>query len=132
MWRIGTRLNSRAPAVVVVTFLAITVPGTATAQQWVAAWGSSMQSASPDRWTVTNASVRLLVRSTIDGDRVRVRLENTIGDEPLTIGAASVAVQRTGAAVVGGSSRPLRFDGSDSVTIPAWASVMNDAVSLAV
>ena len=132
MWRIGTRLARRAPAVVVVTLLAVTVPGTATAQQWVAAWGSSMQSASPDSWTVTNASVRLLARSTIGGDRVRVRLENTFGDEPLTIGAASVAVQRTRAAVVEGSSRPLQFDGSDSVTIPAGASVMSDAVSLAV
>jgi len=104
MWRIGTRLARRASAVVVVTLLAVTVPGTASAQQWVAAWGSSMQSASPDSWTVTNASVHLLARSTIGGDRVRVRLENTCGDEPLQIGAASVAVQRTGAAVVDGSS----------------------------
>ncbi len=130
MWSIGTRLTRRALAAVVVTTFVASLPLSATAQQWVAAWGSSMQSSGT--WTVTNASVRLVARSTIGGDRVRVRLENTFGDEPLTVGAASVAFQSNGAALVVGSSRPLRFDGSDSVTIPAGEFVVSDAVSLAV
>ena len=132
---ICTRLTRKAlPLVplVVVTVVATGVPGTAAAQQWVAAWASSMQSASSGNWTVTNASVRLLARSTISGEQVRVRLENTFGDDPLTIGAASIAFQSNGPALVVGSSRPLRFDGADTVTIPAGESVVSDAVSLAV
>ena len=132
MRSICTRLIRTALPLAVVAVVATTVPGTAAAQQWVAAWGSSMQSASPGNWTVTNATVRLLARSTISGEQVRVRLENTFGDDPLTIGAASLAFQSNGPALVVGSSRPLRFDGADTVTIPAGESVVSDAVSLAV
>ncbi len=102
MRSICTRLIRTALPLAVVTVVATTVPGTAAAQQWVAAWGSSMQSASPENWTVTNATVRLLARSTISGEQVRVRLENTFGDDPLTIGAASIAFQSNGPALVVG------------------------------
>ena len=74
----------------------------------------------------------MIARSTIAGDRVRVRLENTFGEEPLTIGAASVGFQNNGASLVAESNRPLRFNGSDSVTIPEGEYVVSDPVSLAV
>ena len=91
-----------------------------------------MQSASPETWTVTDASVRLVARSTIDGTQIRVRLENMFGDDPLTIGASSVGLQSRGPALVPGSDRALRFDGSATVTIPAGGLVLSDAVSLPV
>ena len=116
----------------VASALVLGVATTATAQQWVAAWGSSMQSASPETWTVTDASVRLVARSTIGGTQVRIRLENTFGDEPLTVGAASVGLQSRGAALVPGSDRVLQFDGADTVTIPAGDLVVSDPVSLPV
>ena len=56
------------------------VATTAAAQQWVAAWGSSLQGPSPDEWAISNATIRLMARSTVAGDRVRVRLENTYGE----------------------------------------------------
>ncbi len=129
---VNGRLLRRALTTVGVTMLLLSGAAPAAAQQWVAAWGSSMQSVSPTTWTVTNATVRLIARSTIAGTEIRVRLENTFGDTPLTIGAASVGFQRNGSALVVGSSRPLRFDGSPSVTIPAGAFVVTDAVPLTV
>lgn len=130
-----TRKSTHRFACAAIAATVLLVPGLtapAQAQPWVAAWGSSMQSASPEAWTVTDATVRLVARTTIAGDQVRVRLENTFGDEPLEIGAAAIGLQANGAALVPGSSRPLRFDGATTVTIPAGELVMSDPVPLAV
>ena len=51
---------------------------------WVTAWGSSHQAIGDAR--VTNATVRLIARTAIPGDAVRIRLDNTFGVEPLAIG----------------------------------------------
>ena len=133
MWSIGTRLAVKGFSVVTLhVVLGLGQPTNVAAQQWVAAWGSSLQGASPENRTMTDSSVRMIARSTIAGDRVRVRLENTFGEVPLTIGAASVGFQNRGASLVAGSHRPLRFDGSASVTIPAGEFVVSDPVSLVV
>ena len=108
------------------------VPPAAGAQQWVAAWGSSLQGASPDEWSMSDATMRLVARSTLAGSRVRVRLENTYGSEPLTIAAASIALRNVGPWLVAGSSRSLRFDESASVTIPPGQYVFSDPVDLTV
>ena len=125
-------IRTLAAVVVSTVVLAMSHPGRAAAQQWVTAWGSSLQGPSQEDWMMTDASVRLIARSTIAGDRVRVRLENTFGMAPLTIGAATSGHQAGGAALVAGSVRPLRFDGSDAVTIPAGEYVVSDPVTLAV
>ena len=95
------------------------VATTAAAQQWVAAWGSSLQGPSPDEWAISNATIRLMARSTVAGDRVWVRLENTYGEDPLTIANATIALQTIGPSLVAESSRPLLFGDVRSVTIPA-------------
>ena len=105
---------------------------TAQAQQWVASWASSHQGPSAEDETVTNATVRMIARSTVAGDQLRVRLENTFGTAPVAIGAASVGLQNRGAVVVAGSMRPLSFSGSTTVTIAAGDAVMSDPVLLPV
>lgn len=112
--------------------LAAGLAADAGAQQWRAAWGSSLQGLAPEDETFTNATVRLVARSTVAGARVRVRLENTHGAEPLTIGAAALGLRNHGPALVAGSSRALRFGGAGAVTIPAGGHVVSDAVDLAV
>ena len=102
------------------------------AQQWVASWGSSLQGLAPEEATVSNATVRLMARSTVAGERVRVRLENTYGSEPLTVGAAAVGLQNNGPSLVAGSNRELRFGGAGAVTIPAGEYVVSDPVDLTV
>ncbi len=118
--------------VIVQVALAVGLAPNAGAQQWVASWGSSLQGLSPEDATVTNATIRLMARSTVAGDRVRVRLENTYGSEPLAIGAAAVGLRNNGPSLVAGSSRELRFGGSGSVAIPAGEYVVSDPVDLAV
>lgn len=100
------------------------------AGKWVAAWGTSQQTLGTA--PITNATVRMIARVTIAGSGVRIRLDNTFGTEPVTIGRASVGYRVQAAAVAAGSSRPLTFNGTSTVTIPAEGSVWSDPVPLKV
>jgi lysophospholipase L1-like esterase len=102
----------------------------AGAKTWVAAWGTSQQVLG--NTPVTNATVRMISRVTIPGGRVRIRLDNTFGTEPVTIGHASIGYRVQGAAVAAGSSRPLTFSAISTVTIPAGGSVWSDPASVKV
>ncbi|MBO0805024.1 MAG: SGNH/GDSL hydrolase family protein [Nocardiopsaceae bacterium] len=106
---------------------------------WVGTWA-----ASPEEGTASssvcpagsggfeNKTVRNIVYTSVGGDEVRVRLSNTFGTAPLTIGSASVALDEIQASTVPGSMRRLRFGGSTSVTIPAGSEVLSDPVRLRV
>jgi lysophospholipase L1-like esterase len=118
--------------VVLLVTLGLDPSGTVDAQEgrWVTAWGSSLQGLSPD--TLTNATVQMIARPTIPGDSVRVKLENTFSAEPLTIGAAYVALRNHKVSLVQGLNRQLTFNGLPSVTIPAAGRIISDPVVLTV
>ena len=118
-----------ALALVVATGLAV-VARQPSSPRWVTAWATSQHGLGQDG--VTNATVRLIARVTAGGDSIRIRLDNTYGSDPLRIGAVSVGHRMRGAALVPGTSRPARFGGDRSVTIPPGGTVQSDPVSLAV
>jgi len=97
---------------------------------WVTAWGTSQQVLAETR--ITNATVRMIARVTIPGDSVRIRLDNTFGTEPVTIGRAYVGYRIQGAALAAGSNRPLVFAQGSAVTIAPGGSVWSDPVRLPV
>jgi lysophospholipase L1-like esterase len=103
--------------------------GSASAK-WIIAWGSSQQALGMT--TVSNATVRMIARVTIAGEAVRIRLDNTYGTSPLAIGKASLGARLRGATLAAGLSRPIVFNGSSSVTVPAGGSVRSDPVSMRV
>jgi lysophospholipase L1-like esterase len=128
------RLKKNVPAVCIVIALiavfGLGVAGSSEASKahWVAAWGFSIQGLAPATTVVSNETVRMIARPTASGESVRVRLDNTFGTVPLTIGAASIAYRNNGAQLVPGTVRPLTFGGSTSVTIAAGQGVYSDAV----
>jgi lysophospholipase L1-like esterase len=63
---------------------------------------------------------------------LRLKLENTFGTEPVTIGGAFVGLRDQGAALVPGSNRRLTFGGMPSATLGPGAGVYSDPVRLAV
>ena len=77
-----------------------------------------------------NQTLRAIVHTSIGGDQVRVRIANTFGTRPLTIGAAHVALSSTGASIVPGSDRALTFGGKASLIVPAGALALSDPVDL--
>jgi lysophospholipase L1-like esterase len=80
--------------------------------------------------TFKNQTVRMVVRTSLGGRRVRVQLSNALGNAPLVIGAAHVAIRQKDAAVLPASDRVLRFGGEGSFRIPPGALVVSDPVDL--
>jgi lysophospholipase L1-like esterase len=99
--------------------------------RWVGTWTASPQAPEPPAILPTpaqfdNQTIRQVVRTSIGGHRVRVRLSNEFGTAPLAVGAVTIAHHGTGAAIVAGSDRQVTFSGRASFTIPAGAPALSD------
>jgi lysophospholipase L1-like esterase len=106
---------------------------TALAQTWVGTWTASPQ---PPRGVMpasfSNQTVRQIVRVSIGGGKVRIRLSNEFGSKPVLIGAASVGLTGKAAEIVAGSLRPLTFGGAKRITLLPGAPALSDPVELSV
>jgi len=107
-------------------------------QRWLATWTASPYDAPPrpprdsvDRVPrLFDQTLRLVVRTSIGGERVRIRLSNEYGDRPLVIGAAHIAVRDSGASIVPATDRALTFGGRPAVRMLPGAVVLSDPVAL--
>src|SRR5580704_8407035 len=120
-------------AVCLVVFFTLGVSGGAQEKKghWVVAWTTSMVGLAQNV-TLTNATVRMIVRPTLQGNAVRIRLDNTFGTTPLTIGAGYVGISLAGRGLVEGSNVKLTFGGSPSITIAAGQRVLSDQATFRV
>ncbi|MGW2384796.1 SGNH/GDSL hydrolase family protein [Streptomyces sp. NPDC001658] len=69
---------------------------------------------------------RLVVRTSVGGSDLRIRLTNAFGDRAVTFDGVHAGLRKEGAALMPGSNRPLTFDGARSVTVPAGRTVLSD------
>jgi len=98
---------------------------------WVGTWSASPQGvAAPIQ--INGQTVRQIVHTSLGGDRVRVRFSNAYGTSGLVIGSAHVAISADAASISSATDRVLKFNGSPTITIPAGALVVSDAVTLTV
>lgn len=83
---------------------------------------------------LSDETVRQIVDVGLGGPRVRVRLSNVFGQQPLVLAAASVGLQSAagGSELVASSLHALRFGGAATVTIPAGSYRESDPVALPV
>ena len=113
-------------------FIATLSGAQAAGIEWTATWQASPE---PARATTTlnNQTVRQVVRVTLGGSKVRVKLSNEFGESPVRIGAAHVALAGEGTTIQVGSGRALTFSGgSKEVIIPERSYVYSDPVDLVV
>ncbi|QOL47986.1 SGNH/GDSL hydrolase family protein [Massilia litorea] len=103
-----------------------------TTEHWTGTWGAAPAGPPPSTslQTFTDQTVRLIVHTSIGGNRVRIRVSNEFGTTPLTVGAARIGLRATGSDVAPGTDRALTFSGNASITIPAGAPVLSDPVEL--
>src|SRR5271167_2496707 len=81
---------------------------------WIGTWSCAQVAGAgsgQSRDGFRDQTLRSIVRISAGGSAVRIRLSNMFGDRPLTVGAAHVAVRRTGAATAPGTSRAVTFAG---------------------
>jgi lysophospholipase L1-like esterase len=104
-------------------------------KHWVSAWSSAMHTplAFVPGQAVTgleNRTLRMIVRPTIAGARVRIRFSNAFGNQPLPIGAAHIALVSKDDKIIPESDRTLTFSGNGSTRIPPGAPMLSDPVNL--
>lgn len=116
--------------------------GSAAAQAgqpvWVGSWAASQQIPEPQNAAppddLRNATVRQVVRLSVGGTMVRVRLSNAFGTEPLRFDAVHIAraVAPGSSAIVAGTDRALSFSGAADVIVPAGAEYDSDPIDFPV
>lgn len=102
-------------------------------RRWIGTWTASPQYleppfASPSPGSFNGQTVRQIIRTSVGGKQVRIRLSNEYGSTPLSIGAVTVGRHAGGAAVVAGSNRKLTFAGRTAFNIPAGAPALSDPI----
>jgi lysophospholipase L1-like esterase len=109
-----------------------------TSGNWVGSWASSQQvpestnELSPQ--DLTDVTLRQIVHLSAGGSRVRIRLSNAFGLQPLTITGVHIAraVGPGKSGIDDESDHALAFGGSPAVIIPAGADYWSDAVDFPV
>jgi len=104
-------------------------PASAIQPHWVGSWGASPAFANGPE--ITNQTIRQVVRLSLGGRAVRVRLSNEMGTSPLVIGSARIARpgQEPGS-IDPATDHVLTFSGRPSITVPVGAPVLSDPVVL--
>lgn len=111
------------------TFLSLARAQTRTSS-WISTWTASQQ---PPFGTLptsfSNQTVRQIVRVSVGGDKVRIRLSNEFGPKPVLIGSASIGISHN-TGVASETFRSLTFGGSKSAILWPGAPGLSDPVDL--
>ena len=102
------------------------------AANWVGTWAASPVGSVVNAGQAGpgNTTYRNIVHTSLGGSAVRVQLTNEFGTDPLTVGAAHVAISAGGGSIQPNSDHALTFNGKPTVEIPAGAFVLSDPVTM--
>jgi lysophospholipase L1-like esterase len=127
----------RLAALILAATLCVQPAGTPVAaddgQHWVGTWATAPQLVEPDNLPPApgfrDATLRQIVRVSLGGKTVRVRFSNAFGTSALTLVWARIARSAGEGRTALTTDRPLTFGGRASVTIPAGALAISDALA---
>jgi lysophospholipase L1-like esterase len=132
-----TPMTRRALGLAAAFALTLSLYSAARAQdhgRWVGAWASAQQvpeerNALPTD-ALNDATLRQIVRLTVGGQRLRVRISNVFGTTPLQVTATRIAkpLSPNGAAIDTTTDRAVTFSGKTWVTVPPGAEYLSDPV----
>ena len=100
----------------------------APASGWTGTWAIAQMHDNSGK-TFTDQTLRQIVRVSVGGKRVRLKISNLFGTQPLRVEDVHLALRSSGSSIVVSSDRQLRFEGSSTLVIPAGASAFSDPVS---
>ncbi|AOX17848.1 SGNH/GDSL hydrolase family protein [Kozakia baliensis] len=99
------------------------------AENWVGVWGASP--AFPNGPSVANTTIRQYMRTSLAADRVRFRLTNELGESPLVIGAANIALPNgQPGGILPDTVRALTFAGLRTVVLQPGVAILSDPVDI--
>ncbi len=121
--------------------LASTLAAQPAAPHWVTTWATAQplirpaasqpQTGQPPRG-FANQTVRMIVRSSVAGSKLRIKLSSPFGATPVTIGGAHIALRKKDAEIVPASDRALTFNGKPSVTLGPGMVMLSDPLDFPV
>ena len=102
------------------------------ASNWVGTWAASPvgETVNAGQPGPADSTYRNIVHISLGGSAVRVQLTNEFGTEPLTVGAAHIAVSAGGGSIQANSDHALTFNGKPTAEIPAGAFILSDPVTM--
>jgi lysophospholipase L1-like esterase len=116
--------------------VALALPAQAAGSCWTASWATALQVPEPRNALpaedLHDATLRQVVRTSIGGPQIRLRLSNLFGTEPHVVEAVRIAPSTDPASARTGTGRPVTFAGRPAVTIPAGADYVSDPIDMAV
>jgi hypothetical protein len=112
-------------------------------EHWVATWTTAQllvrpvpaptaaaAPAAPAAQSYSNQTVRMMVRASIGGKRLRVKISNAFGTAPVVLGTVHIAVRSKDSEIVPATDRALSFNGKPGCTIGPGIVLMSDPVDL--
>ncbi len=97
---------------------------------WVGTWATAPQTTEdanlPPSPGLSGNTLRQIVRVSIGGSRLRLRLSNEYGTSPVVLSSTHVARSQGGGAIDTATDKALSFNGAAAVTIPAGQLVWSD------
>jgi lysophospholipase L1-like esterase len=114
---------------------------------WVASWAASPQGPYPAGWPVaqpdlnfalprgdtdgaTDQTFRLIVKPDLWSQKIRLRLANTFGSRPITLGAVTVGIQSAAGNILAGKIQEVQFSGKREVVLPVGEEIYSDELTL--
>ena len=102
------------------------------AQNWVGTWATAPQtvvrSFMPYNNCMTNRSVRQVVKVSIGGDVIRLKLSNIYSMQPVEIRSIYIAHAKDSFSIDAKSAQYFKFDNSYKTVIPAGKQIVSDAL----
>ncbi|HVC90746.1 MAG TPA: SGNH/GDSL hydrolase family protein [Acidobacteriaceae bacterium] len=95
--------------------------------QWCGTWATAAMQGN-SQTTFTNETLRQIVHTSVGGARVRIRISNLFGTEPLRVEDLHLALWSCHSSIVAGSDRRLAFGGSTAVVIPPGKAAISDPI----
>jgi lysophospholipase L1-like esterase len=111
---------------------------------WVATWGTALTlvrtpppanppaQPAPGSSGFKNQTVRMVLRTSIGGEHLRIKVENAFGMPPVTVGAAHIALRAKDSEIVAGSDRAITFGGKPGCFLSSGVERVSDPVDLKV
>jgi len=103
-------------------------------ERWVTAWTTAPLAETPGKDTpaLLNTTLRQVVRVTVAGKTIRVRIGNYFGKEPLELGGARLNLADGSAQGRDSLAQVILFNGKKEISIPPGEAVLSDPVDCAV
>lgn len=106
--------------------------------QWVGSWATAQQLPEPRNSLATEdlqeATLRQIVHLSLGGTRLRVHISNAFGTAPMEFTSVHIAraVSAESPRIQPATDKALMFSGAPSVTVPAGAEYISDALEMPV